>query len=63
MIGNKKHNYEGKCGSCIYFDFYVRYVRNGGDTRSFGKCNNINRKSYHDASQKACKLYQKEAEE
>lgn len=56
MRRNIKREYDDKCGSCKFFAFNVR----NGDTRDDGKCVNPNRVDYHQASQKACKLYQKE---
>lgn len=56
MIGKTEREYTNKCGSCKYFSFHVK----DGDTREHGKCHNVKRKPYHQASQKACKLYQTE---
>lgn len=45
----------GRCGSCKWFCYFTKQnkLRKAG-----GHCYNINRKLYHDASQKGCKLYQ-----
>ena len=59
MTGNAKRNYDGKCGTCSYFAFYVK----NGDTREQGRCCHPNRVNYHQASQKACKLYMAYKEE
>lgn len=56
MTRNAKSNYDGKCGTCIYFAFYVK----NGDTREQGRCCHPNRVDYHQASQKACKEYKAE---
>lgn len=53
MIESSKGDYDGKCGTCLYFAFYVK----NGDTRSQGRCCHSKRVNYHDASQKACKEY------
>ena len=58
MTGNAKRNYDGKCGTCSYFAFYVK----NGDTREQGRCCHPNRVDYHQASQKACKEYKAESE-
>ena len=55
MTGNKNRDYENKCGSCRHFSFRVRK----GDTREDGRCFNLKRANYHQASQKACKLYER----
>lgn len=59
MTRNAKSNYDGKCGTCIYFAFYVK----NGDTREQGRCCHPNRVDYHQASQKACKEYEAESED
>ena len=59
MTKNAKGNYEGRCGTCKNFAFYVK----NGDTREQGRCCNPNRVSYHQASQKACKEYKVESED
>lgn len=59
MTGNKIRDYENKCGSCMYFSFMLR----NGDTRSDGRCEKKDRVNYHQASQKACKLYKSESED
>ena len=55
MTGNKNRDYANKCGSCRHFAFRVRK----GDTREDGRCFNLKRANYHQASQKACKLYER----
>ena len=55
MTGNAKRNYDGKCGTCSYFAFYVK----NGDAREQGRCCHPNRVDYHQASQNACKEYKK----
>lgn len=55
MTRNAKRNYDGKCGTCKHFAFYVI----NGDTRERGMCELPNRKNYHQASQKGCKKYEK----
>jgi hypothetical protein len=59
MTRNAKCNYEGRCGTCTYFGFWVK----NGDTREHGRCSHPNRVNYHQASQKACKEYKAESEE
>ncbi len=54
MTGKKRREYKQKCGSCIYFAFRIK----NEDTREDGRCNNPKRVNYHQASQKACKLYE-----
>lgn len=56
MVGKRKRTYKDRCGSCIFFAYSTKKE----DTRENGHCNNPNRVSYHQASQKACKLYKKE---
>ena len=56
MTRNAKSNYVGRCGTCIYFAFWVK----NGDTREHGRCCNPNRVNCHQASQKACKEYKAE---
>lgn len=51
--------YDGRCGMCKYFSFYVK----NGEIREQGRCNNQKRVNYHQASQKACKLYKAERSE
>lgn len=48
------------CGSCKYFAYRVK---NGKLKKWGGRCDNHSRSDYHDASQKACKLYQYMTEE
>ena len=59
MTKNAKGNYEGRCGSCKNFAFYVK----NGDTMEQGVCCHPNRVNYHQASQKACKEYKAESED
>ena len=59
MTGKKIRDYKNKCGSCMYFSFICRY----GDTRSDGRCEKKDRVNYHQACQKACKLYKAESED
>ena len=59
MTRSGKDNYDGKCGTCSYFAFYVK----NGDTREQGRCCHLNRVNYHQASQKACKEYKAEGSE
>lgn len=51
--------YSDRCGTCKYFSFYVK----NGEIREQGRCNNRKRVNYHQASQKACKLYKAESED
>lgn len=53
MTKKGKGNYDGRCGTCKYFAFYVKE----GETREHGRCNHPDRVFYHQASQKACKEY------
>lgn len=53
MTGKKGRSYKNKCGSCVFFAFHTKHK----DTRENGHCENTERAGYHQASQKACKLY------
>ena len=56
---NKPISYSGRCGACKWFDFRIK---DGKICRWGGHCNNPKRASYHDPSQKCCKLYKPKCE-
>lgn len=50
---NKLTDYSNRCGSCKNFAFLVKK----NEVQFWGFCSLKNRANYHQASQKACKLY------